>query len=118
MFLDGNVEVADKDFEFTTESLAILDQTHDIACKQLEMLGEGSMITGKYHVKKELKLKRMVARAANLIAKQGGDPLYSKMLFHYLKMKTFRAAIQKKYGLKAKAQVRVYLTRKHSPLHH
>jgi hypothetical protein len=116
MFLNDEAN-ANEEFEFTSESLAILDQAHDIACKSLEMLGEGSMITGKYKVKKELKIKRMVARAANLIAKQGGDPLYSKMLFHYLKMKSFRAAIQRKYGQKAKAQVRVYLTRRHSPMH-
>jgi hypothetical protein len=110
MFLNEDVA----NIELNEESLAILEQEHTMALKELETITENV----KFRVKKEIKLKRMVAKAANLIAKQAGDQLYSKMLFHYLKMKTFRAAIQKKYGQKAKQQVRVYLTRKHSPLGH
>ncbi len=108
MFLDESTE----EIELNEESLAILEIEHTKACKDLESITEQV----KFRVKKDVKIKRMVAKAANLIAKQAGDPLYSKMLFHYLKMKTFRSAIQKRYGQKAKAQVRVYLTRKHSPM--
>jgi len=106
--------VAIEDIELNEQSLAILEQMHT---KELADLGEETLTEGvKFRVKKEIKLKRMIAKAANLVAKQSGDPLYQKMLFHYLKMKTYRAAIQKKYGQKARQQVRVYLTRKDSPI--
>lgn len=110
-------ETTDDVLELNEDTIAILDVAHANECRDLERLTEASpQIVGHYKVKKELKIKRMVARTANLIAKQAGDVMYQKFLFHWLKAKTYRAAIQKKYGMKAKQQVRIYLTRKRSPL--
>lgn len=69
---------------------------------------EGSLLTEKVRITKETKIKRLQAKTANLLAKQNGDVLYTKLIDTFGKLKSLRAAIQKKYGAAAKAQVKKY----------
>lgn len=97
MFLSENAEPHNvEDLQLTEANQELLTEMFNQMDADVSMLTESSKKQSRKSV-----FKRRVTRAANMLAKQSGDPLYDKMQKHYEALMEIRASIQAKYSNKA-----------------
>lgn len=98
--------------ELTGENALAFGQLMTDLVSEEEMIGHSfggdtsNFVQEKVKMKKEHIRKRTVAKAANMLAKQSGDPLYTRLVDLATRLRDVRAAIQKKYSSKAAALVK------------
>ena len=94
------VDLGSKEKAILEAALADLDA-------QEQALTESGVLleSPKFRRKKVSILAQRRSRAAVLLARSAGDPMYDKLRFHLEKFREFRTAIRTKYAARAKALV-------------
>ena len=105
--LTENTNIDLSTVELGTKEKAMLEAAlADLDAQEKALTESGILLESpKFRRKKVSILAQRRSRAAVLLARSAGDPMYDKLKFHLEKFREFRTAIRTKYAARAKALV-------------